>query len=95
MHNPYVADLGVPSVHLTFAIRERTSLWLAEKLIEGAIEEPAFRRIVLPGDIAGAALAARVRESRDALVRYLRALDMDDIAVVVRRAARTESEYRT
>ncbi|MEV7425952.1 cupin domain-containing protein [Streptomyces sp. NPDC091212] len=95
VHNPYVADPDAHSVHLTFAIRERTPLWLAEKLIAGAIEEPAFRRIVLPGDIAGAALAERVRETRDALVRYLGALDMDDIAVAVRRAARTELEYLT
>ncbi|AXG82591.1 cupin [Streptomyces paludis] len=95
VHNPYVADPGTPSVHLTFAIRERTPLWLAEKLIAGAIEEPAFRRVVPPGDIGGAVLAERVRETRDALVRYLAGLDTDGVAVAVRRAAMTELEYST
>ncbi|MFD7090358.1 hypothetical protein ACFV94_21545 [Streptomyces sp. NPDC059896] len=95
VHNPYVADTGEGSVRLTFAIRERTPVWLAEKLIAGAIEEPAFRRIILPGEISGAALAERVHETRDALVRFLAALDVAELALLVRQAAVTELEYTT
>ncbi|MGW6770745.1 JmjC domain-containing protein [Streptomyces sp. NPDC055037] len=95
VHNPYVADIDEDSVHLTFAIRERTPVWLAEKLIAGAMEEPAFRRIIPPRDISGVALAERVHETRDALVKYLAALDVDELALVVRQAALTELEYTT
>lgn len=95
VHNPHVVDANEASVHLTFAIRERTPVWLAEKLIAGAIEEPTFRRIITPGEIGGAALAERVRETRDALVTYLAALDMDELALAVRQAAMIELEYTT
>ncbi|MET4923477.1 cupin domain-containing protein [Streptomyces sp. PSRA5] len=95
VHNPRVVDANEDSVHLTFAIRERTPMWLAERLITGAIEEPTFRRIILPGDIGGPALTDRVRETRDALVAYLAALDVDELALAVRRAAMTELEYTT
>lgn len=95
VHNPYVADIDEDSVHVTFAIRERTPVWLAEKLIAGAMEEPAFRRIIPPRDISGVALAERVHETRDALVKYLAALDVDELALVVRQAALTELEYST
>ncbi|WP_251067496.1 hypothetical protein [Streptomyces sp. ISL-36] len=95
MHNPYVVDIGEPSVHLTFVMRERTPVWLAEKLIAGVIDDAAFRRVVLPGSIKGAGLADELRGTRDALVKYLEALDMDLLAVPVREAAVTEAEYTT
>ncbi|MFJ5227606.1 JmjC domain-containing protein [Streptomyces sp. NPDC088400] len=95
VHNPLVADSDDHSVHLTFAIRERTPVWLAEQLIAGVIEELDFRRIILPGDVCGGALADRVRETRDALVEYLVALDMDGLTRVVRQAAMAELEYAT
>ncbi|MDT0341583.1 JmjC domain-containing protein [Streptomyces litchfieldiae] len=95
VHNPYVADAQTHSVHLTFAIRERTPLWLAEKLIQGAIEDPEFRRIVLPGDLNGSALTEHLRETRRALVRYLNGLDLNMLTPAVRRAAMTELDYST
>lgn len=94
VHNPHVVA-EEHSVHLTFAIRERTPMWLAEQLVAGAIADLDFRRIILPGDIHGAALAARLRETREALVRYLGGLDLDDLTSPVRRAALTELEYTT
>ncbi|MFI8349884.1 JmjC domain-containing protein [Streptomyces sp. NPDC085596] len=95
VHNPHVADESEHSVHLTFAIRERTPLWLAEKLVAEAIKDPAFRRIILPGDITGPALADRVHEARQALHEHLDKLDLADLAPALREAARTELEYTT
>lgn len=49
VHNPLVRNPDEPSVHLTFAIRERAPVWLAEKLMAGAIESASFRNIIRPG----------------------------------------------
>ncbi|MFI1963703.1 JmjC domain-containing protein [Streptomyces pathocidini] len=95
VHNPLVEETGQPSVHLTYALRERTLVWLAEQLIAGAIREPEFRRIVRPGDISGPALADWLHDTRDALMKYLGGLDVDALAGTVRRAAVTELEYTT
>ncbi|MDX3383602.1 cupin domain-containing protein [Streptomyces niveiscabiei] len=95
VHNPYVVDEGEHSIHLTFAIRERTLLWLAEKLVAEAIDDPEFRRIVLPAVVNGPMLAAWMREARQALRGHLDGLDLDDLASAVRDAAVTELEYTT
>ena len=94
VHNPFnAADLS--SLHLTFAIRERTPYWISEKLTGGAIEEAAFRQILLPGDIHGDALPGVVADTRDALVAYLQSLDPRRMAETLRDLARTELEFRT
>ncbi|WTE91124.1 cupin domain-containing protein [Streptomyces sp. NBC_01614] len=96
VHNPHALDSDERSIHLTFAIRERTPLWIAEKLIASAIEKPDFRRILLPEDILNEPnLADRVRETRQALMEYLEGFDMDQLTVAVRQAATTELEYTT
>jgi hypothetical protein len=95
VHNPHALDHDEPSAHLTFAIRERTPLWLAEKLIERAIEEPEFRRIIKPRDLDGPALADQLRETRQALVDFLGGLDLEEVSALVRAAAVTELEYTT
>ncbi|MCY0947159.1 JmjC domain-containing protein [Streptomyces antarcticus] len=95
VHNPHVTDTDEHSVHLTFAIRERTTLWLAEKLVESAIEDPEFRRIIRPGDLTDATLASRLQEARGALMKHLDGLDMDSLKAAVREAALTELEYTT
>ncbi|WP_241740912.1 cupin domain-containing protein [Streptomyces sp. L2] len=95
VHNPHVTDTTEHSVHLTFAIRERTPIWLAEKLIEGAITDPSFRRVILPGDIHGTALTDHLRETRQTLVSYLDEIDLDSLTPALRRAAVTELEYTT
>ncbi|AKJ12905.1 cupin [Streptomyces incarnatus] len=95
VHNPLVVDENEHSAHLTFAIRERTPLWLAEKLVADAIEDPEFRRILLPGDVTGPALVDRMREVRRALHAHLDGLDLDDLVSTVRQAALTELEYTT
>ena len=95
VHNPFVTDTGQASVHLTFAIRERTPVWLAEQLIAGAIDDPRFRRVLRPGEVTGQGLAAQIKETRDALVGYLANLDPEAIAGSVAEAALTELDYTT
>ncbi|MER7174179.1 JmjC domain-containing protein [Streptomyces mesophilus] len=95
VHNPHVVDFDEHSIHLTFAIRERTPLWLAEKLIAGAIEHEEFRKIIRPSGIGGVGLAGHLRDTRLALVTYLHGLDVDELALVIRQAAVTELEYST
>ena len=95
VHNPYVTATNHPSVHLTFAIRERTPLWLAEQLTAAAIHDPRFRRILRPAEVTGPDLAAQIGETRDALVKHLTNLDPETIARSVRQAALTELEYTT
>ncbi|WP_199523582.1 JmjC domain-containing protein [Micromonospora craterilacus] len=94
VHNPFNAA-DRPSLHLTFAIRERTPYWITEKLTGGVIGELAFRRILLPGDIHGDALPGIVADTRDALVAYLQGLDPRRMAETLRDLARTELEYTT
>ncbi|MFE8946309.1 JmjC domain-containing protein [Streptomyces sp. NPDC007856] len=95
VHSPHVIDEVEHSAHLTFAIRERTPLWLAEKFVAEAIEDPEFRRTILPGDITGPALVDRMNEVRNALHAHLDRLDLDRLAAVVRQTALTELEYTT
>ncbi|WP_328327904.1 MULTISPECIES: hypothetical protein [unclassified Streptomyces] len=95
VHNPHVLDSDEPSVHLTFAIRERTPLWLAEKLVAGAIEKERFRHVIRPGQLEGVELGRQLLGTRDALVQYLAGLDITQVAVAVRQAAMTELEYTT
>ncbi|GGL88499.1 JmjC domain-containing protein [Micromonospora yangpuensis] len=94
VHNPYNADDDT-SVHLTFAIRERTPYWIAEHLIGDAIDDPAFRRVIPPGTLRGTALPDVVAGTRDALVTYLQSLVPGTVADTLRQAASTELEYTT
>lgn len=95
VHNPHALDHAEPSLHLTFAIRERTPLWLAEQLLGRAIEQPGFRRVILPGELSQSALADQLGETRRALMAFLGGLDMAEEASRVREAALTELEYTT
>lgn len=95
VHNPHVTDARRPSVHLTFAIRERTPLWLAEQLTAATVHDPRFRRILRPAQVTGPDLAAQIRQTRDALIEYLTGLDPETVAGTVRQAALTELEYTT
>ncbi|MFG2717397.1 JmjC domain-containing protein [Streptomyces sp. NPDC048416] len=93
VHNPHVVDTEEHSIHLTFAIRERTRLWLAEKLLAGAIAEEEFRDIVLPRKLGGEGLIQQLGKAREALVTYVQGLDLAALAPTVVKDALTESEY--
>ncbi|MGW6286579.1 cupin [Streptomyces sp. NPDC055107] len=87
VHHPHTLGAKARSIHLTFAIRERTPVWVAEKLVSGVIEKDAFRRVILPGEITGQRLSAHVRDVRQALVEHLASLDVDDFARFLARTA--------
>ncbi|MDQ8703270.1 cupin domain-containing protein [Streptomyces sp. LHD-70] len=95
VHNPHVVDTEEHSIHLTFAIRERTKLWLAEKLLAGAISQEEFRRIILPRQLGGEGLMEQLGEAREALVKYVQGLDLSEVAPTVIKDALTELEYKT
>ncbi|MDT9695382.1 JmjC domain-containing protein [Streptomyces sp. P17] len=95
VHNPHALHHDEPSLHLTFAIKERTPLWLAEQLLARAIEQPEFRRVVLPGELEESVLADQLSETTRALVAFLTELDMKAMAGLVRKAAVTDLEYTT
>ncbi|MER6525336.1 cupin domain-containing protein [Streptomyces sp. NPDC001508] len=95
VHNPHVLGHTEDSVHLTCAIRERTPLWLAEKLVARAIEEPDFRRVIAPRDLLGPTLTDQLDETVQALRKYLDGLDPAETADLVRKAALHELEYTT
>ncbi|MFI5687935.1 JmjC domain-containing protein [Streptomyces sp. NPDC051636] len=96
VHNPHALNhVDEPSLHLTFAIRERTPLWLAEQLLARAIEKPEFRRVILPSELEQPVLADRLSETRQAIVVFLSELDMTEVVGRVREAALSELEYTT
>lgn len=94
VHNPYNAGTE-PSVHLTFAIRERTPYWVAEELLKTAIEDAEFRRIILPGDVTGGGLHATVEDTRKRLIAHLERVDGAAFADTLRGLAGTQLEYTT
>ncbi|MEU1624291.1 cupin domain-containing protein [Streptomyces sp. NPDC020096] len=88
VHNPYAMG-GSTSFHLTFAIKERPWLWLAQQLIGLAIDDPSFRVGVPPttftGDLETGLLAARAMA-----IRFLRQFDPAVAAERIRKAAVSE-----
>lgn len=95
VHNPHCRDASEESVHLTFAIRERTPYWLCEQFLDAALADPAFRQVLQPDDVTGEGLGTRLREARGALVSFLSTMDPAGLAPSVREAALTECEYTT
>ncbi|PPS81153.1 JmjC domain-containing protein [Streptomyces sp. MH60] len=95
VHNPHALNHSDPSLHLTFAIRERTPLWLAEQLLAEAVQQPEFRRVLLPGELELPTLAERLAETKQAIAAFLDTLDIPAAAARVRKAALTEQEYST
>lgn len=96
IHNPLVPkDGGKDSVHLTFAIRERTPFWLAEQLLGSAIEDPELRRVIRPGDLLGPGLPDHLDQVRQRLVDHLSGVDVAALAEQVSRCALTDLEYTT
>jgi hypothetical protein len=95
VHNPHSRNSDEPSMHLTFAIRERTPVWLVDQLLSGVIRDEEFRTVILPEEIHGDGLRTRLSQTRRELITYLEALDLDEKAESVRGAALTELEYTT
>ncbi|MEV0445697.1 cupin domain-containing protein [Streptomyces spectabilis] len=87
LHCPRAVGVAT-SFHLTFAVKERSRLWLAQQLLGMAIEEPAFRREVP----AGSFTRPFEPEVRDVIRRaqdFLAQLDPAVVAEQIRRDALT------
>ncbi len=96
VHNPYSADTDQGSCHLTFALRERTPYWIAEQLLEGLLERPEFRRVLLPDEVIGDSTAVSLHEVRRLLARaFSEPADSETIAKSLKAAALSELEYTT
>lgn len=95
VHNPFTPPGGETSVHLTFAIRERTRYWLAEHLLAGALRGPEFRQTLLPSTVLGEGMVEAADDVRERLVAYLHGLDPKTVAATARRTALRELEYTT
>ncbi|MFI5803140.1 JmjC domain-containing protein [Streptomyces sp. NPDC051561] len=96
VHNPLTPDATEGSCHLTFALRERTPYWLAERLLEELLGRPEFRRVLLPESVIGGGLAGSLHEVRRMLAdAFSEKADVEGIANKIRDAARSELEYTT
>lgn len=95
VHNPHNKEGDEPSIHLTFAIRERTPFWIAEKLIAGAIERQEFRQVLPPDSVTCDRLPGEIRRVKRRLIAYLEAVDAQALTETLSRAARSELEYIT
>jgi ribosomal protein L16 Arg81 hydroxylase len=89
VHNPYSKGTD-ESTHLTFVIKERTPLWIAEHLTASAINDPVFRQAMPPDDLTPEALAIRVEQTRDMIIKYLSAISTQEFARALRDSADVE-----
>jgi ribosomal protein L16 Arg81 hydroxylase len=93
MHNVHARGHAQDSIHLTFVVRERTGVWIAEKLAAAAIALTELRRVIPPADVVDrTALAARVDQARSLLMGWLASSACDEMAADLLNAARTESD---
>ncbi|MCZ7478859.1 JmjC domain-containing protein [Micromonospora sp. WMMC273] len=92
IHNPHNVEDDM-SVHLTFAIRERTPYWAVDEMVKDAIGVPGLRRVLAPETVLGPELAAAAGAARDELVAYLQGLDMDVLAGSLRERALRDKEF--
>ncbi|WP_269853069.1 JmjC domain-containing protein [Streptomyces sp. RPT161] len=88
IHSPYAVG-GETSFHLTFALKERSWLWVAQQLIGLAVDDPSFRAGVPPAALAGG-LEADLLGARGMAIRFLQHLDPVLAAERVRQAAVSE-----
>lgn len=95
VHNPHSRDSTETSVHLTFVLRERVPLWIAERLIGSAINDPRFRVVIPPSGLDSARMPGTVEAVRSLMVDYLAGLNIEEMSGVLRRAAQQETGHAT
>ncbi|MER5636052.1 cupin domain-containing protein [Kitasatospora sp. NPDC002227] len=92
VHSPYTVG-HEPSLHLTFALKERTGQWVASEvaglILRQALADPAMREALAPETLHEP--TAAVQEARAYLVGALARADAAELAEAVRRAAHPES----
>ncbi len=89
VHSPYTVG-DQPSLHLTFALKERTFHWLASEMarevLSQALVDPALRAEIAPAALLDAPEEA-IRWTREYLIGALLLLESADVAELARRAA--------
>ncbi|MFJ9693800.1 JmjC domain-containing protein [Kitasatospora sp. NPDC101183] len=83
VHSPHNTGGTTTSFHLTFALRERTVLDLAEALVATALPKTEFRAGIAPADLGEEALPRTLRDVRRALVAHLDETDVTAAAAVI------------
>jgi hypothetical protein len=77
VHSPHAAD-GEPSLHITWALKERTEYWIAaqitDRVLAQALTDPELRAGIPPAEVLGD-LAPRVADIRSYLVGLLMKTD--------------------
>ncbi|MFK3980402.1 JmjC domain-containing protein [Micromonospora sp. NPDC050397] len=95
VHNPHSRHSNETSVHLTFVLRERVPLWIAERLIGSAINDPRFRVVIPPSGLGSESMPETVRNVCSLMVDYIGGLNIEEISGVLRRAAQQETSHST
>ncbi|WP_404868222.1 JmjC domain-containing protein [Kitasatospora griseola] len=87
VHSPHcLPDDPDPSLHLTFALRERVPLDLAEALVHTALERPEFRAGIAPCRLTPENLPGTLTDVLAQTVRHLATTDPADVTDTVRAA---------
>ncbi|MFI6417791.1 JmjC domain-containing protein [Streptomyces sp. NPDC050842] len=89
VHSPYTVG-DEPSLHLTFALKERTFHWLASEMtrevLSQALVDPALRAEIAPAALLDAPDTV-IRWTREYLIGALLLLESAEVAELARRAA--------
>ncbi|MER6942470.1 cupin domain-containing protein [Nonomuraea sp. NPDC000554] len=90
LHSPYTVG-DQPSLHITIAFKERTPHWAAQQLITEvlalALQDEQMRATLPPAAVVGDPRAA-VQEAREYLIGSLMTADVEEMAELLRVAAR-------
>ncbi|MEV0214964.1 cupin domain-containing protein [Micromonospora sp. NPDC050695] len=95
VHNPHSRNSVETSVHLTFVLKERVPLWVAERLISSAINDPRFRTVIPPSELGPDRMPATVEDTRSLMIDYLAGLNVEEMSGALRRAAQQETSHAT
>jgi ribosomal protein L16 Arg81 hydroxylase len=95
VHNPHSRNSTETSVHLTFVLKERSPLWIAERLIGSAINDHRFRAVVSPTDFDSERMPETIKSVRALMLDYLGKLDVEEMARALRHAAQRETSHAT
>ncbi|GAA3750473.1 cupin domain-containing protein [Micromonospora maritima] len=93
VHNPHSRRSTQTSVHMTFVLKERSPVWVAERLVASAVNDSRFRAVIPPADFAPERLPAVIDSVRSLISDYLATLDVDQLAKALRYAGETESSH--
>ncbi|MEU4155657.1 cupin domain-containing protein [Actinoplanes sp. NPDC026670] len=93
VHNPHSKNATETSVHVTFVLKERSPLWVAERLIASAINDDRFRAVIPPVDLEPGELPEVVKDVRSLMIDYLDRLDIDEITRALRHATEKETSH--